>query len=72
MDANVALEKIRDALRDAKYRDAAAVNSDPALKIRRSSHIEYEPMLEIIEHFEALDEWLSRGGFLPADWNKGR
>lgn len=19
-----------------------------------------------------LDEWLSRGGFLPADWNKGR
>jgi hypothetical protein len=23
-------------------------------------------------HFAALDEWLSRGGFLPAAWNKGR
>lgn len=22
--------------------------------------------------FQDLDEWLSKGGFLPADWNKGR
>jgi len=72
MDSDVALAKIRAAIQDAKYRDAAEVASDPALKLRRSSHIDYEPMLELIEHFEALDEWLSRGGFLPADWNKGR
>lgn len=25
---------------------------------------------EIAECFEALDEWLSKGGFLPADWNR--
>ncbi len=24
----------------------------------------------IIEHFESLDEWLSKGGFLPADWRR--
>lgn len=24
---------------------------------------------DIIERFEALDEWLSKGGFLPADWD---
>lgn len=23
---------------------------------------------ELIEHFTALDEWLSKGGFLPAAW----
>lgn len=23
---------------------------------------------EFAEQFEALDEWLSKGGFLPADW----
>lgn len=27
---------------------------------------------ERLEHFEALDAWLVRGGFLPADWQKGR
>lgn len=25
-----------------------------------------------VEAFTALDEWLSRGGFLPADWAAGR
>lgn len=27
---------------------------------------------EFGEQFEALDEWLSKGGFLPADWQTGR
>ena len=39
-----------------------AVDEHPAI---RQAHAE-----EIIEHFEALDEWLSRGGFLPADWSR--
>lgn len=25
---------------------------------------------EVAEYFEALDEWLSRGGFLPAAWSE--
>ncbi len=24
---------------------------------------------EVLERFAALDEWMSRGGFLPADWS---
>ena len=23
---------------------------------------------EVIEYFEALDEWLTKGGFYPQDW----
>jgi hypothetical protein len=23
---------------------------------------------ELVENFEALDEWLAKGGFLPSDW----
>lgn len=23
----------------------------------------------LVEAFDALDEWLSRGGFLPSDWS---
>jgi hypothetical protein len=26
----------------------------------------------LIEHVEYLDEWLSKGGFIPASWNKNR
>jgi hypothetical protein len=25
----------------------------------------------IVEHFQALDEWLSDGGLLPEDWDRG-
>lgn len=28
--------------------------------------------MRMAELFEGLDEWLSRGGFLPEDWSKGR
>jgi hypothetical protein len=24
---------------------------------------------EVAEHFEALDEWLSKGGFKPKEWS---
>jgi hypothetical protein len=24
----------------------------------------------LADHFEALDDWLSKGGFLPADWQR--
>lgn len=24
-----------------------------------------------VERFEALDEWITNGGFLPADWQHG-
>ena len=27
---------------------------------------------DAVEHARALDEWLSKGGYLPKDWAKGR
>lgn len=27
---------------------------------------------DLRDHFDALDVWLVRGGFLPADWQKAR
>lgn len=29
---------------------------------------EDSPLWAIVEHFSALDQWLSRGGFLPRPW----
>lgn len=31
-----------------------------------------EDVTLLVESVQALDEWLSKGGFLPADWSKGR
>lgn len=31
-----------------------------------------EAAVRLTELVQALDEWLSKGGALPADWNKGR
>jgi hypothetical protein len=72
MDPEKVLANLREAIRDAKYRDEAAFSADPALRLRRKHNIDYEPMLEFIENFEALDAWLTKGGFLPADWKRRR
>lgn len=32
----------------------------------------YDVVCQHVEQFEALDAWLSKGGFLPEDWAKGR
>lgn len=31
----------------------------------------YEDMDEMVEHFQALDKWISNGGFLPDAWARG-
>ena len=31
-----------------------------------------EDVEEVAELFEALDDWLKRGGFLPREWSKSR
>jgi hypothetical protein len=54
MDPNEALRLIR--LTIAQMR----VDESPAVKM---AHAE-----EIVEYFEALDNWLKNDGFLPSDW----
>lgn len=55
MDPNIVLQDIRDAL------EAFHANGDQFN--RRWDHED-----SLVEAIEALDGWLSQGGYLPADW----
>lgn len=57
MDPNAALEQLREAIADA---------ANPDQYTDREVAIE-----QVAEYFEALDGWLTQGGFLPAAWSKG-
>lgn len=57
MDPNETLRLLREAITGL-----FAVDTDNA---------SYDPAVEIAERFQALDEWLSKGGFLPTDWVAG-
>lgn len=35
-------------------------------------HEEASVAAVLVDRFESLDEWLSKGGFLPADWSAKR
>jgi hypothetical protein len=54
MDPNATLTKLRD------YAVIVLLNDD----------IESTEAVEIAEAIEALDGWLSKGGFLPSDWDR--
>lgn len=56
MDPNEALAKMRAAL-DAYHRGQEVDSGDWI------GHLQ-----EVAQYAEALDEWLSRDGFLPNDW----
>ncbi|MGI8310688.1 hypothetical protein [Saccharopolyspora hattusasensis] len=57
MDPNKTLEQLRTVVRE--YRQET---TDPA------GHLELAD--ELVGHFENLDKWLSRGGFLPEAWQR--
>lgn len=54
MDPNETLRRIRDL--------AEKINAKPAV------HYLAAYAEELAEHVEALDGWLSKGGFLPRGW----
>jgi hypothetical protein len=56
MDPNTALEEIRDSIQE--FEGLSRDNFVDAL-------IEAD---KIVERFKALDEWLSKEGFLPGAW----
>lgn len=58
MDPDEALQQLREALSVA--REAAEGDSNDA---------EIEAWQEVGDCVEALDDWLSKGGFLPGGWN---
>ena len=53
MDPNATLTELREAARG--YWTAPPTDTE-------------EAGLRVVELFEALDEWLTRGGFLPEAW----
>lgn len=55
MDPNAALQNIREMV------SATLANADESTS---------EWLLELCESVDALDEWISNGGFLPAAWVK--
>jgi hypothetical protein len=57
MDPDLALENMRSALR--------LMHSDDASPPRR-----FRAAIAATEHAQALDDWLSRGGYLPAEWQR--
>lgn len=54
MDPNETLQRLREAVE--KYQESTEV--EDALSI----------LAELVDEFEALDGWLSKGGFLPEAW----
>lgn len=58
MDPNTALTEIRRAVAET---DDACYACCASASLR-----------DVLDRFEALDEWLSTGGFLPAQWADNR
>lgn len=55
MDPNTALHDLREMIRDAEHPD---------------QYTDREVAIEqLAASFEALDNWLSRGGLLPQEWD---
>lgn len=58
MDPNAALQRLRRAV-DGLESVSAGPDEDWSGEL-----------IDVLEHFAALDEWLNRGGFLPDSWSR--
>jgi hypothetical protein len=54
----------------ARLREIAAEILSPDYDIDSSTSV--DPLAEIAEQFQALDEWIDWGGFLPTAWRVGQ
>jgi hemerythrin len=60
MDPNETLKRIRELLTELEDGDEEMSDEMSCL------------VSDLAEHWDGLDAWLRKGGFLPADWAKGR
>lgn len=60
MDINTALEEMRQWVREMDRRTTAG------------EQVTLDEFVEVLEQFEAIDGWLSSGGFLPEAWSVNR
>jgi hypothetical protein len=59
MDPNATLAAIREL-----------INHDAQLPHDSNERDDSATLNELIEYFDALDQWLTKGGFLPSEWRK--
>lgn len=65
MDPNEALRMIRELV------DATAADLDDEHAADVTDDVERSGRAtELVDTFRGLDEWLSRGGFLPTEWQR--
>ena len=57
MDPNETLRRLRQMA-------ATAIEVDSS----ESTNVAAVDLTEMAEHFQALDQWIQNGGFLPANW----
>ena len=63
MDPNATLNELRETAQYVKQ-----LTYDGSIEIGTD---EMERFLgEMVDHFQMLDEWLTRGGYLPAAWER--
>lgn len=75
MDPNTALGSMREALahqHSLEERAERAYEKDLMGEGDALAEQAAAAALYVAEYAEALDEWLSKGGFLPADWQVNR
>lgn len=63
MDANLALARMRDAIKAVRREQDEA---DEAFSERQLRNV----LENLTDYAEALDGWLSTGGFLPSEWER--
>lgn len=64
MDPNTALTELRNAVKHALAQQKADTDAS------QFCVVDNRTVSAMVDHFEALDEWLSNGGFLPAPWER--
>jgi hypothetical protein len=65
MDPNATLADIRAALARIRVREA---EPDGVADLDTFDRLNDDDYQIIADGFESLDEWISRGGFLPSAW----
>lgn len=60
MDPDVLLVDLRDALKEARSFESESSRKDP----------EIAAWQEVGTYIEDLDEWLSKGGYVPGEWRQ--
>jgi hypothetical protein len=70
MDPDEALKKAREALARIRAASAESDSEEPSdSQAWVQAWNDLRALLDLADAFEALDGWLSKGGFLPENWS---